>query len=373
MRAAAVLALVLSVPPVHADEALGRRVQLALRERGAEIHGCYAAVLDRDPVATAELLLQLELGPGGQVRRVQVLQEQGSAPGLGACLVRTLSTWTLPGLGAEAGDRVVFPLVFRPDPNEPTPPLVVPERAARVQTGSGGTVRVFIDRQSHPGTEGSVALLRLRPGPPPPLHRASADTTLYILSGAGRLHGPGGSPRELAAGDGVLVPAGARYALSAGDSGLSAVRFESTATRGATVGQPVVVRGAEQQALPLLGGQGSVRILIDEVTTGRKASATPLALSLEELSAETGAQVPLHTHERSDELIYVISGQGLMTAGTARDLAVGAGDVVRLPRGLPHALRVVSTLRIVQSYAPAGPEQRFRSPPPSTGAIQRGP
>lgn len=98
------------------DAAMGRRLQEALRARGAEVHRCYAEALDRDPQVQGEILFQIEIGAADRVRRAEALKAEVPDPELSACLLRSISAWTLPQLRAAPGDRVVFPLVFRPDP-----------------------------------------------------------------------------------------------------------------------------------------------------------------------------------------------------------------------------------------------------------------
>lgn len=338
------------------DPGLGRRLQEALRRRGAAVHRCYAAALDLDDKAAGELLIQVELGEGGKVRRAEVLKDQSSARGLAACLAQTIGRWALPELQAAPGDQVVFPLAFRPD-GRPAPPVVVREAAARLVGGTGGARRrTYVDGTSHPATMGKISLIVTRPGPARPA-AAGGATVLYVLEGGGKLHGGSGLALDVSAGDGLLVPAGASFALT---GELRYVEFSEfpAPVAPAAPGAPLLVRGAGLEPLRVLGNQGRVKILIDQTT------AEGAALSLAELTCETGARVPEHMHESSDELLYIVSGRGLMSAGAAKDLPVGPGDAVRIPRGLPHGLVVKERLTAVQSYAPAGPEQRFRRPAP---------
>lgn len=380
------------------DEEMGRRLQEALRRRGGSVHRCYGAALDRDRLAEGEILFQVEVGEGGKVRRAEVLKDQSSAPGLGSCLVGEIGGWTLPELQAAPGDRVVFPLVFRRD-LRPPPPIVIPElsarRAGEGERGSGGkggarkgdkgpaapAPLVYVSEASHPGTQATLRLLPAQPAAPP-LRAAAADTVLFVLAGQGRLLGPAGLSTELGPGDGVLVPPGARFALGGALRAVELARLpEATpaapaAPRGpgapaaaAAAPSPLIVRGAALTGLRILGGKGQVKILVDQGAAGAAGlGAAAPGLSLEELSCEAGVEIPVHVHESSDELLYIASGRGVMSAGQERDLRVGPGDAVRIPRGVPHGLLVRERLVAVQSYAPAGPEQRFRAPPPRTDA-----
>lgn len=79
------------------------------------------------------------------------------------------------------------------------------------------------------------------------------------------------------------------------------------------------------------------------------------------LTALPGAQIPVHTHKDADELLVIEAGAGEMTLGDRR-FTVSAGQAVRIPRGTPHSFRHTGhgPLRALQTYAPAGPEQRFK-------------
>jgi quercetin dioxygenase-like cupin family protein len=65
------------------------------------------------------------------------------------------------------------------------------------------------------------------------------------------------------------------------------------------------------------------------------------AFSMFEDLLTKGKTTPLHAHASSEEMLYVIEGELLMSiAGEERPL--GAGGVAFVPRGVPHALLVTS-------------------------------
>lgn len=71
--------------------------------------------------------------------------------------------------------------------------------------------------------------------------------------------------------------------------------------------------------------------------------------------------VPLHVHERNDELFYVLEGHHVFTVADT-EFEAGPGDVVFGPRGVPHAQRrvVPRSGRILTMFSPAGFEGFFR-------------
>lgn len=113
-----------------------------------------------------------------------------------------------------------------------------------------------------------------------------------------------------------------------------------------------------------LGGEGAAaaskaQVLLHHDNTGNDAGA----LSLLEMAP--GMTVPLHRHT-SIEIIYVLSGHGLMTDITGQERKIGPGDAVYIARGTAHGLKNSGGEPVVavQLYAPGGPEQRFLGRPP---------
>ncbi len=134
------------------------------------------------------------------------------------------------------------------------------------------------------------------------------------------------------------VDAGLCELALASDPVVRPLRLASTATT-----TPITFAGLE------------VRILLDlESTASAHAGLTVL-------SGERTVGVERHTHDDADEVLYVESGEGTMIVGSER-VAVRAGAVVYVPRGVPHSFEPAGTepLRALQLYAPSGPEQRFR-------------
>ncbi len=74
-----------------------------------------------------------------------------------------------------------------------------------------------------------------------------------------------------------------------------------------------------------------------------------------------GAEAPVHLHPESEEIVYVLSGEGTMLLGD-REVVVQKDMAIRIPAGVAHSFRVTGEkpLEVVQVYSPAGPEQRFK-------------
>jgi oxalate decarboxylase/phosphoglucose isomerase-like protein (cupin superfamily) len=82
---------------------------------------------------------------------------------------------------------------------------------------------------------------------------------------------------------------------------------------------------------------------------------------------EPGKGHERHTHPESDEILYVVRGEGQQeVADETRD--VSAGELVYVPQGVEHG--TVNTgwepLVLLAVYAPPGPEEQLRDLPECT-------
>lgn len=96
-----------------------------------------------------------------------------------------------------------------------------------------------------------------------------------------------------------------------------------------------------------------------KVTGGERFSAGVVKL-------EPGKGHGRHTHPDSDEILYVIRGEGEQeVADETRD--VTAGDTVYIPEGVEHGTLNTGwePLTLLAVYAPPGPEELLRDDPES--------
>lgn len=65
-----------------------------------------------------------------------------------------------------------------------------------------------------------------------------------------------------------------------------------------------------------------------------------------------------HNHESSDEVIYVLSGEGEFTVGEGNRFPVKTGDAVHIPIGVFHDSHALgwAPLHLLVMYSPGGPE-----------------
>lgn len=82
------------------------------------------------------------------------------------------------------------------------------------------------------------------------------------------------------------------------------------------------------------------------------------------LRFEPGSKVPPHRHATAEEMIVILSGEGVMKIN-GRKTPVIRGDAIYIPRDVEHDFETVgaSPVEAIQVYSPRGPEERFRTWP----------
>jgi mannose-6-phosphate isomerase-like protein (cupin superfamily) len=252
-------------------------------------------------------------------------------------------------------------------------------------TGSGAVVRLLADT-GHGPTAGLVRrLLELPPGS----HVAdvAASTELwYVLSGSGQLSLPGqaelpdqaGRPdqpgqqsAQLGPDQGVLLPAGTRYRLTA--TGPAPMRLDAVTLPAASAAPP--------------SGAGSQPASAGSQPSG---SAAPVIRRLAECAVETTGdrrfrvlfgpdrdcpvatqfvgeippgRAPEHSHPY-DEVVLIIDGEGIAHAGGMQQ-PLAPGSCIHLPPGVLHCLENTGpdTLRVLGVFHPAD-SPAAKLPPP---------
>ncbi|WP_049995834.1 cupin domain-containing protein [Halococcus sediminicola] len=97
--------------------------------------------------------------------------------------------------------------------------------------------------------------------------------------------------------------------------------------------------------------------------------STPDVTDSEQLSAGIVQLAPKEGHERhnhpdSEEILYVISGEGIQTVD-GEERRITAGEMVHIPAGAYHSTinATWEPLRLLAVYAPPGPEEVLREDP----------
>jgi mannose-6-phosphate isomerase-like protein (cupin superfamily) len=121
------------------------------------------------------------------------------------------------------------------------------------------------------------------------------------------------------------------------------------------------------------------------ITIKATAGQTDGAFGLIESRAPVGAGPPMHVHHDVDESVWIVAGRVRWRCGQ-RDVTVGPGSFLLLPRGVPHTFLVVGDEEAVMLglLTPGGTERYFadigepvvpgRTPtpgPPDAEAVRR--
>ncbi len=234
---------------------------------------------------------------------------------------------------------------------------------------------LLLDEQSG-AHKASLSLLYISPKARVAMQRLPRSARLlYVLEGKGRILAPGVPPGELGPGMAVFVKPGAAHAFDV-QSPQKPLRmlqvfaplgpervfrdptkrddYEVIRGKPEATEQPfVIVQPADVKPIPLAGGKGRAQLLLDpEKTGGHQAYLGVLEL-------EAGAAVPEHKHAGEAEILYVVEGDAELISG-GMTLKAEKDTVLHVPPGVPHAGRVGKGARVLQIYAPGGPEQRFK-------------
>jgi quercetin dioxygenase-like cupin family protein len=112
-----------------------------------------------------------------------------------------------------------------------------------------------------------------------------------------------------------------------------------------------IVKEAEGQRINVLGDNQVIKL------TGKESNGR-LAVIIQNLPP--GVAVPKHVHANDDEHFHLLEGEVHFEVGTD-EYILKAGDMIFLPRHIPHSLHVVGdkTAVVRLSIVPAGAEEMF--------------
>jgi quercetin dioxygenase-like cupin family protein len=114
---------------------------------------------------------------------------------------------------------------------------------------------------------------------------------------------------------------------------------------------PIILAAGEGDKQSFLGGGLHTWKLLAEHTEG--------AFFLFEDVMVRGKTTPLHRHPEADEMAYILEGEVIVNVD-GKETRVAAGGMSFVPKGVPHALLVVSeTARLLSLHSPAATSQAF--------------
>jgi len=399
--AAAALAFVVVAPPEARGNAYAETeearvadiLQSALVKHGGEVNRCFEKALADTLDVAGKIELAVDVGDGGRVVKAAPASDGVKSPVLLACLTETAATWTLAGI--DPGSTVIVPLAFEgqaaqfsikvKDAPEHGPPAPPSKKSGAAPPAPPFSVKLLVDGATMHAQKAALTQLTIGPANRIAMHKHPGNEVLYVLKGHARVLGPTGvGPEKLDEGMAILIPAGMPHAIENMGRTSSAVMLDVFAPmgpervyrdpkdpagraafeviRGAPPAAPpgakfTVGAAADADTLPVFGGKGKIKPLLEPAKTGNKALYVGI------LEAEPGAEVPRNTHPGSAEILYVVSGGGgELTVGSEK-IPFGAEEALHIPDGQPHAAKFGGPEKtvMVQVFAPAGPEERYRA------------
>ena len=101
---------------------------------------------------------------------------------------------------------------------------------------------------------------------------------------------------------------------------------------------------------------GSITILVDPVNTGN----TDLCTLIQTL--DPGAAVPIHRHDKAEQVLHFLSGRGRVSL-SGHEIRAEPGTTVHVPKGVEHGIANAgdAPLSFLEATTPPGFQEAFRS------------
>jgi quercetin dioxygenase-like cupin family protein len=342
-------------------------IQFAMNQLDAGARLCWAAAAAVDGYQLAgEVAFTIEIAAPRAT--VTVARDNTKTPRLLECMQRLLAeySWAPP----LRGQAIQLPFKFR----APAGQSVINRSFVPAIAQGKGSVAVLLDERNTGNAAVSMFEVTLEAGATTELRTATrSEAWIFLSDDPATITDGRGKKTQLAAGDTMLVPKDGVRQISAGAGVLRAVLVvtpggEEGSARAGALPTPLV-SGSRTNAPALIFGRladaktynladGHVRLLLDPATTKRPE------ISVGVLLLDGVAAVPEHQHATQTELLYLIEGAGTMVVGGAK-VPITSTSAVQVPPGVRHSFAASDPVHAIQIYTPAGPEQRFKAPPPA--------
>lgn len=124
---------------------------------------------------------------------------------------------------------------------------------------------------------------------------------------------------------------------------------------GRTAWRGTVLRADEGELMISGRRRAPMRLKVDSTV----AHGATMSMLVSEVAP--GAAIPVHLHQREDEIIFLHTGQGMVTLGDQR-VPCAAGSMLYAPRGVWHGVENTGTdvLTWCAMWSPPGFEQFFK-------------
>jgi putative monooxygenase len=390
------------------EQRISRILQSTLVAHGAEVHRCFEKALADTMEIGGKVELAVDVGADGKVTKTAPALDEAGSPVLVSCLQTCAATWSFAGI--DPGSTVIVPLDFDQQQAQftlkaadaPDHGPTAPQRGSS-KKGAAATppfsIKLLVDEKTMRARQASLSLLSVAPASRIAMHKHPVAEILYVLKGHARiLSQPGTPPERLDEGMAIFIPIGAPHVIEnmgrqapvvlldyfvpmgpervyrdptdpVGRNGFEVIHGNGDpggpASGMATAIKWGVATASKVEPITIANGKARVRKLLTPESTGHTTAYLGI------LEADPGAEIPRHVHPQSAEIMYVVSGAGVLTVG-AESFPFGPDTAIHVPENSPHMASFTGPDKtiMIQLYAPAGPEQRFidAKAPPKSGA-----
>ena len=366
--------------PGQEDEAAAA-VQKAINEYRGAVHTCWAIGAADDLNLAGQVVLSVDLLPGGGKGKAKVVSDDTRDDALLGCLVELWESYEWPDAFGDIEQIRLPPFEFV----APQAQYTVASAHAQVFVleDKKSQAWIVLDEVNTGNADAALSLLVMEDGLNISMHRHESAEVVFILSGEGTVYGLDGQNKgtRVSRGSAIYIPAKTAHAFThTGTEPVTALqfyapggaeqRFKDGLAHGTTpvdkkelarpprkAPRPRVRQSQKVDALTIGGGKGRVKILWDEKLAGDGAAYIGY------FEADAGMSVPKHQHDSSSEYLYILDGEGELYVGDEAT-TVQAGDAIQIPRGVEHSFVAgAETVKAIQFYTPSGPEQRFKPKP----------
>lgn len=333
--------------PISDDEKLAA-IQKAMNELAPASQQCWAAVAAIRFDIEGQLTAQIEIGPPA---RAELVHDTTKSPKLAGCVKQLLEAYAWPP--PLRGQTIQVPFAFE----APQGQSVIDRRLVPFAGQGKVSVAVLLDDNNTGNAQASMFELAIAAGGTTGL-RTAARAEVWWLRDPAELSSVALKPQKLAAGTWFYVPAGGAREVKAIGGDVHAVIVVAPggaegAARAGALPTPELLHWTSAPVPP--------RVLKPVAAKGHEiyleGKDVPFSAALATIAK--GAVIPEHVHAKESELLYMLAGSGQLAVNGVT-LPVIETSVVQVPPNTKHAFTATGEVRMLQFYAPGGPEQRFK-------------
>jgi mannose-6-phosphate isomerase-like protein (cupin superfamily) len=337
------------------DEKLAA-IQKAMNELSPAAQQCWAAIAVERFDVEGELAAQIDIGPPAHANLVHDTTKNAK---LAACVRQLLEAY--PWAPPLRGQVIQLPFKF----SAPDGQSVIDRRLVPF-VGQGSTgVAVLLDDSNTGNPNASMFELAIAAGGSTGMREATR-AELWWFRGVAEVRSIALAPTRVAADTVMYVPAGGAREVRAIAGDVHAVIVVTPgghegAARAGALPTPEVTAARAAPARPVILTKPVAANGHDIFLEPATVAGTPMSASIATIA--DGQVIPEHVHAKETELLYFVRGGGVMTIGGV-EVPIGETSVVQIPPNTKHSFTAKGTakgtVRALQLYTPAGPEQRWK-------------